>query len=321
MGSVHLRNLLGSARARVQWLVRTRVEQAQAFVQSHGLTARCAPPSRLDLVLDDASVHAVVISSPTDVHEEAVQRCLKAGKAVFCEKPITAHLDSTAACYDLAQVHKTPLFCAFHRRFDPSFKQVRDQVRQGSLGPVKLIRCSSHDPQYPPISYVKSSGGITKDSTIHDLDMALWLSGSTPKVVQCQGQAFHPEVKAAGDFDLVVATVLMDSGAVVVVDNGRKSSQAYDQRLEVMCAKGGYRVENRATSLTLTLDSDSTCTAPCESGYVVRYSDAYRAEMEHFLDVLEGQTQLLVTREDTLAAMTLAEAVATAAKTAQPVYL
>ncbi|KAK7090396.1 hypothetical protein V1264_010199 [Littorina saxatilis] len=321
MGGVHVHNLMTSARASVQWLVRSKVKEAEQFVTSLGLSARCAAPSDLDLVLDDPSVDAVVVCSPTDVHEDQIKRSLSAGKAVFCEKPITSDKDSTAVCYDLAETSRQPLFCAFHRRFDPSFQQVQCDVRRGTLGALKLIRCSSHDQHYPPITYIRSSGGIVKDSTIHDLDMSLWLSGSRPRRVLCQGQAFDPEVGACGDFDLVVVTVLFDNGVVAVLDNGRQSSQAYDQRLEVMCEKGGYQVSNQPTLLSAALTPDSTCVPPSHSSFATRYEQAYRAEMEHFLDVLQGRAELAVTRHDTLAAMSLADAVTQAARTQQPVDL
>ncbi|XP_076435718.1 inositol 2-dehydrogenase-like [Babylonia areolata] len=321
MGGVHVQSLLLSARAKLQWLVRSQVKDAERFVQSHGLPARCATPDDLDLVLDDSSVDAVVICSPTDVHEDQIRRSLQAGKAVFCEKPITADTESTAACYDLSERLRHPLFCAFHRRFDPSFREVKAGVENRTLGGVKMIRCSSHDQDYPPASYLRSSGGLIKDSTIHDLDMSLWLAGSRPKRVMGQGQAFHPVVAEVGDFDLLVATVLFENGVVAVIDNGRKSSQAYDQRLEVICEKGGYQVGNQPTNLMSVLRADATSAAPGESGFVTRYVDAYRAEIEHFLDVLEGRAQLGVSRQDTLAAMSLADALTTATKTQRPVDL
>ncbi|KAL8579644.1 hypothetical protein ACOMHN_025596 [Nucella lapillus] len=321
MGGVHVQSLMLSARASVKWLVRSRVQEAERFVQSHSLPARCASPDHLDQVLDDSSVDAVVICSPTASHEDQIRRSLQAGKAVFCEKPVTADIEGTVACYDLAERHKQPLFCAFHRRFDPSFRQVKAGVVNRTMGGVRLIRCTSHDAHHPPIDYIRSSGGIVKDSTIHDLDMALWLSGSKAKRVLCQGHAFNPEVGECGDFDLVVATVMFENGVMAVVDNGRKSAQAYDQRLEVMCDKGGYLVSNRPSQLTSAVLNDATHVAPGESGFVTRYAEAYRAEIEHFLDVMEGRTELRVTRHDTLAAIALADAVTTAAKTRHPVDL
>lgn len=288
MGGVHIQNLLLSARASLRWLMRSKQQEAERFVAAHGLQTRCAAPSDLNHILDDSSVDAVLICSPTDVHEDQIRRSLQAGKAVFCEKPITSQLACTAACYDLAESQKKPLFHAFHRRFDPSIREVRAGVQSGQLGALKMLRISSHDPSYPPISYIKSSGGIVMDSTIHDLDLGFWLSGSSPKRVYCQGQAFNPEIKTCGDFDLVVVTVLFGNGVVVVIDNGRKSSQAYDQRLEAICENGGYLVSNRPSSLASSSQQNQTLLAPIESHYIKRYTDAYRTELEHFLDVLEG---------------------------------
>lgn len=159
------------------------------------------------------------------------------------------------------------------------------------------------------------------DSTIHDLDLGFWLSGSSPKRVYCQGQTFNPEIKTCGDFDLVVVTVLFGNGVVVVIDNGRKSSQAYDQRLEAICENGGYLVSNRPSSLASSSQQDQTLLAPIESHYIKRYTDAYRTELEHFLDVLEGRQEMLVTKRDTLDVMTLADAVVKSAKSGLPVDL
>ncbi|PVD18405.1 hypothetical protein C0Q70_20954 [Pomacea canaliculata] len=265
------------------------------------------------------SVDAVVICSPTTAHEDQIQRCLKAGKAVFSEKPVTPELSTTTACYRLAEIKNKPLFCAFHRRFDPSIRQVYADVQSRKLGEVKMIQISSHDPQYPPVSYIKTSGGIAKDSTIHDLDLSLWITGSLPKRVFCQGGAFNPEVRACGDHDLVIVTVQFQNGTICVIDNGRQSAQGYDQRLQVLCQNGGYTVSNRSTLLTSTLEHKGSSLPPCESHFVIRYADAYRLEMEHFLNVLEGKEEMAVKQEDTLAAMALAEAVAKSATTGQPV--
>ncbi|GFN75760.1 inositol 2-dehydrogenase [Plakobranchus ocellatus] len=195
MGEIHARTLLMSPRARLRWIVRHQVEEARRFAETFDSPIQCVAPAHLDTVLQDDSVDAVVVCSPTSQHETVIKAALDAGKAVFSEKPITPDVNSTRACYELAEAKGLPLLCAFHRRFDPSLMAVKSSLVNNESGYLRLLRCSSHDHSPPPMDYVKNSGGIIKDSTIHDLDMALWMSNSPATKVFVQGCAFNPDIR------------------------------------------------------------------------------------------------------------------------------
>lgn len=321
MGVLHARSILLSPRARLQWIVRQKVEEARSFAESFDSPVQCVTPGQLDKVLSDDSVDGVVVCSPTSHHEPVIRAALDAGKAVFSEKPITADVHTTRACYELAEAKNLPLFCAFHRRFDPSLMKVKSTLDTGQCGRLRLLRSSSHDHRPPSADYVKLSGGILKDSTIHDLDMALWMTSSPAKTVYVQGHAFDPDIRSAGDLDLVVVNVEHESGSVSVIDNGRRCAHGYDQRLEVICEEGSLVVANRSTHQLTTHTTDTSTCPGIDAGFDTRYPEAYSNEMEHFLDVLQGVAPLKVTKQDTLAAMQLAEAAAVSARTGQVVNL
>ncbi|KAK3094453.1 hypothetical protein FSP39_001892 [Pinctada imbricata] len=285
----HVKNIMLSPRAAVKWIVRNRKEDAEKFVKDFNLSAKCTTPSQVESVYNDPEVNAVLICSPTNTHQPIIIQALNAEKAVFCEKPITADIETTKACYELAEKKKRPLFCAFHRRFDPGFREVWEKVRNKSLGKTRVIKTTSRDVQPPPLSYIKTSGGIIYDSTIHDLDLAMWLSGSMPKTVYVSGSAFDPDVAKCNDLDQVLVTIKFENGVNAVVDNGRVAVYGYDQRLEVLCDKGMLNVDNHLTSLVSYHGGQDTSVPRIDSHYSTRYPQAYANELEHFLDVLEGR--------------------------------
>ncbi|KAH3746687.1 inositol 2-dehydrogenase-like [Dreissena polymorpha] len=307
MGTEHAHNILRSPRASLIWIVRENIETARQFTATYNLNTKCITPNEADLVFQDTDVKAVMIVSPSSTHKDLIKRALEAGKAVFCEKPLTTTVESTKECYELAEKEGKPLFCAFHRRFDPSHFAVYQQIRTGSTGPVRIIKSTSRDFQHPPNEYVKLSGGIFKDSTIHDLDMGAWIAGSKPTSVFAQGFAHKKDLKALGDKDQVVVVVTYQNGAISVVDNGRWCPFGYDQRLEILCENSQLTIENRGANCVTTANCHGKLLSPPEANYMSRYSEAYALELEHFLDVLEGKEELRVKKQDTIQAMRLAE--------------
>ncbi|WAR29996.1 YRBE-like protein, partial [Mya arenaria] len=277
----HVRNILRSPRASLRWIVRENVEEARALTSSYNLDTRCETPANAQVAIEDPNVEAVLIVSPSSTHEDLITRSLHAGKAVFCEKPLTTSIQSTRACYDLAEQKNKPIFCAFHRRFDPSHFSIYQQILTGS--------------------------GIFRDSTIHDLDMAGWIIGSRPTSVFAQGHAHKDELKGASDNDQVVVVVTYENGAISVIDNGRWCPFGYDQRLEVLCEKMQLSVENRGANHVVSGTNRGMLQSAPEANFMRRYPEAYANELEHFLDVLEEKDELRVTRRDTLQAMRLAD--------------
>ncbi|XP_041351704.1 uncharacterized oxidoreductase YrbE-like [Gigantopelta aegis] len=321
MGGVHVKNLMASPRASIKWIVRNKLEDAKKFIDSFGLAASCTGPDDLDPMLKDPSVDAVVICSPTSSHESQIKKALEAGKAVFCEKPITRDRATTKQLYALAKKHNKPLFCAFHRRFDPSFQAMRESIHSGKLGNLRLLKGSSHDTVTSPLSYIKTSGGILNDSTIHDLDMSMWMVGSRPEIISVHGNAFNSGIRDCGDCDLVVVTIKYQNGVISVIDNGRQATFGYIQNMEAVCDKGCLKVTNRETSYLHKYSLDMLKSPNIDYDFVTRYPEAYHNEMEHFLNVLQGKAQLGITEEDTLRAMALVEAGNASLKSGKPVIV
>ena len=176
---------------------------------------------------------AVLIATPTETHEHYVLTSLRAGRAVFCEKPLAADMDSVAACYDEAKRLKKPLFCAFNRRFDPGMSAVHRQVKEGKIGKIYQIKTCSRDSPLPPISFLKISSGMYHDCAVHDIDMMCWIVGEVPVGVMAQGSTFNSEIKALDDVDTIAIILRFPSGVLGSIDLSRHSSYGYDQRLEV----------------------------------------------------------------------------------------
>ena len=194
--------------------------------------------SKYDTVLQDSSIDAVVIATPTYTHEEYVTKALQAKKAVFCEKPIAFSVESTARCYDKAAKEGVPLYCAFQRRFDPGFSRIHRQVKEGTIGKVYQIKTTSRDSPRPSIEYLKISNRMYHDCAVHDIDMVCWIVGEEPEGVFAQGTTRDPEIIAAlDDIDTAAIILKFPSGVLAIIDLSRHSKYGYDQRLEVSQVK------------------------------------------------------------------------------------
>ncbi|XP_064615533.1 uncharacterized oxidoreductase YrbE-like [Liolophura sinensis] len=321
IGNIHVKNILTSPRASLKWIVRNKLEEAEKFVKAYDISARCATPAQINDVIDDPSVRGVLICSPSTSHEEIIAASLKGGKTVLCEKPITTEVSSTQACYDLAEKQGCHLLCAFHRRFDPSFRALHERVVSGSLGPLRMVRTSSRDYTPPTADYIKTSGGIFIDTVIHDLDITSWVVGSRPRLVFSRGHAFSDQFAKHGDVDVQVTTVHFENGVIAILDNVRQSLYGYDQRFEAVCEEGMLTVDNPTLNSLSEHGPRVTATPRTGQSYLTRYPQAYANEMEHFLDVLEGKAAPLITKDETLQAMRLAEACKQSCQSGQPLVV
>ena len=187
----------------------------------------------MQVVLSDSEVDAVLIATPTETHEHYVLTSLRAGRAVFCEKPVAADMSSVAACYEEAERLNKPLFCAFNRRFDPGMSAIHRQVKEGKIGKVYQVKTCSRDSPLPPISFLKISDGMYHDCAVHDIDMICWIVGEVPVGVMAQGTTFNSEIRALNDVDTIAIILKFPSGVLGSIDLSRHSSYGYDQRLEV----------------------------------------------------------------------------------------
>ena len=241
-------------------------------------------------ILNAADIQAVIICSSTDTHCRIIEESAVAGKHVFCEKPIDhdlGRIDRALAAVEKAGVL---LQIGFNRRFDASFRRVRKAVADGEIGEPHLVHITSRDPALPPIEYLRNSGGIFFDMTIHDFDMARFLVGREVEEVYATGSVrIDPAVAEMGDLDTVVVMLKFDGGVVCTIENSRQAVYGYDQRVEVFGGGGSIRVDNNFPN-AVTIGGKKTIYRDLPLNFFVeRYADSYLEEMQQFVNaVLSG---------------------------------
>lgn len=238
-------------------------------------------------VTDHPDVEAVVVCSPTDTHLEVIQAAAAAGKHIFCEKPIDSNLGRIDQVLAAVQKARVVFQVGFNRRFDANFRRVRRAVVDGEIGIPHQLHIISRDPAPPPIDYVKQSGGIFTDMTIHDFDMARFLMGDeVVRVYAAGGTLVDPRIGEAGDLD--TATVLLEfaGGAVGVIENSRRAVYGYDQRAEVFGSGGSVRIDNNYPN-TAVLSGAKTVRRDLPLNFFMeRYVASYLLEMEQFVEAV-----------------------------------
>jgi myo-inositol 2-dehydrogenase/D-chiro-inositol 1-dehydrogenase len=213
------------------------------------IAARCGIPKvagSADQILADPAIQAVLICTPTDTHAELIARAAQAGKHIFCEKPIAHNLSKIDVALEAVRQAGVKLQIGFNRRFDSNFARVRAAVVGGEIGVPRLLHIISRDPAPPPISYLKPSGGIFLDMTIHDFDMARFLIGDeVDEVYTAGGVMVDPAIGDAGDLDTAVIILRFRNGVIGTIDNCRQAAYGYDQRVEILGSTGKVATENR----------------------------------------------------------------------------
>ena len=236
-------------------------------------------------ILEDRDIDAVFICSSTDTHSPISIEAARAGKHIFCEKPIDHDLDKIKVVLDEVERAGVKYQVGFNRRFDRNFKHVHEVVQNGGIGDVQIVKVTSRDPEAPPLSYVKVSGGIFVDMTIHDFDMVRYLSGSEVTEVSAVGACLvNPEIGEAGDVDTCIITLRFANGALGVIDNSRQAVYGYDQRIEVFGSKGCITADNETPNNTTLYTADGVTKEKPLWFFLERYNDAFIAEENAFVD-------------------------------------
>ncbi|MEZ5756165.1 MAG: inositol 2-dehydrogenase [Paracoccaceae bacterium] len=304
IGKVHAKAVTGDANAKLVAVADAMAPAAQAIADQYGCDVRT-----IEAIEAAKDIDAVVICTPTDTHADLIERFVKAGKAVFCEKPIDLSLARVKACLEVVRAHKGTLMVGFNRRFDPHFRAVRAEIDKGTVGEVEMVVITSRDPGAPPVDYIKRSGGIFRDMTIHDFDMARFLLGEEiTEVVATAAVLVDPAIGAAGDFDSVQVLLKTASGRQAMISNSRRATYGYDQRIEVHGSKGAVSAENqRPVSIEVATGAGYT-RPPLHDFFMTRYTEAYAAEIATFIAALNGTGKAEPTGEDGLIALALADA-------------
>jgi myo-inositol 2-dehydrogenase/D-chiro-inositol 1-dehydrogenase len=304
IGKVHAKAVTGDAQAKLVAVADAMPAAAQAIADQYGCDVRT-----IEAIEAAKDIDAVVICTPTDTHADLIERFVKAGKAVFCEKPIDLSLARVKACLEVVRAHKGTLMVGFNRRFDPHFRAVRAEIDKGTVGDVEMVVITSRDPGAPPVDYIKRSGGIFRDMTIHDFDMARFLLGEEiTEVVATAAVLVDPAIGVAGDFDSVQVLLKTASGRQAMISNSRRATYGYDQRIEVHGSKGAVSAENqRPVSIEVATGAGYT-RPPLHDFFMTRYTEAYAAEIATFIAAMAGTGKAEPTGEDGLIALALADA-------------
>lgn len=247
------------------------------------------------ILLENKDIDAVVICSSTDTHAQIISEAAQAGKHIFCEKPIALDVEKIDQAIDAVKKAGVKLQVGFNRRFDPSFKKAKELVAKGTIGTPHLVRITSRDPEPPPISYVRVSGGIFLDMMIHDFDMARYLLDQEVAELMAVGSCLvDPAIGEAGDIDTVIVTLKYENGAWGTIDNSRKAVYGYDQRIEVFGSEGCVMVGNpTSTEVTINSAEDTKTDKPLYF-FTERYQEAYLSEMKEFIKCIQENTKPLV---------------------------
>jgi myo-inositol 2-dehydrogenase / D-chiro-inositol 1-dehydrogenase len=307
IGNIHAGNVARQPGVRLQYVVDVDRTAAEALARQHG--AQVADAER---AFADPAIAAVVIASSTDTHADLILRAAKAKKAIFCEKPVDLSLERARVCAEAVRAAGVPCMIGFQRRYDPTFASLKARIDDGEIGEPEMLVVTSRDPGAPPVDYIKRSGGIFKDMLIHDFDIFRWILGDEAASVYATGSCLtDPAIEAAGDIDATAVTIRTRGGRLAQINTIRRAAYGYDQRFEVIGAKGMLQAGNhRPTEVVLWSSGAITADKP-EHFFLERYRAAYAAEMAHFFDVLGGRAKPRTSIDDGVAALALAEAATT----------
>jgi len=319
MGTDHAKHIHRSADGELYSVLDLNYEAAESLAKPYGAKAYF----RVDDALEDSEIDAVVIASNTATHADLISAFAKVGKPIFCEKPIDLSLEKTDRCLADVEKYGVPLLIGFNRRFDPSFQHLNEQLRQQVIGPIEQISISSRDLDLPSVEYLKSSGGMFRDMTIHDFDIIRWMLQEEPVEVFATGSCLvDPSLKEFGDVDTSMVMMKTEKGTLCHIFNSRRCEFGYDQRIEVSGANGTLHAHNLHETTVVHSNKHGVSQSCPHPSFPQRYKDAYQLEMDHFFtDVVRNGEQPWITGADARQAMVIANAATESLETGKPVTI
>lgn len=309
IGKVHARAISGNRDAELAVVADASAEAAEAISQQYGCRI-----STIEDIAADALIGGVIICTPTTTHADLIEKFARAGKAIFCEKPVDLDVARAQACLEVVRETGTRLMLGFQRRYDPHFLAVKEALSKGRVGEIEMIQIISRDPGAPPMDYIRTSGGIFRDMTIHDFDMARFLLGEEPVTVYATGSVLTDKALAGVDFDSASVTMTTASGKHCTISNSRRATYGYDQRVEVHGSKGTISVENQRPAAIELATADGFTRPALHDFFMTRYIEAYAAEIAAFVAVVRDGATPSPNGEDGLRALMLADAAFRSAK-------
>lgn len=317
IGKVHTENLV--YRIPNAEVIAVSTNNNAKFAQKLGIKNCYSNPNEL---LDNEQIEAVVICSPTPTHFPLIEKAAQNGKHIFCEKPLEMTVETIKKIIAITQRHQVKLQVGFNRRFDANYRRVKQQVMDGEIGQPHILKITSRDPAPPPIEYIKSSGGMFMDMSIHDFDMARFIVGSEVVEVFAQGAVLVDKaIGTAGDIDTAIITLRFANGCFGVIDNSRKAVYGYDQRLEIFGSKGMSKIGNNYSDTALLYNNKGRHTGLPLHFFMQRYTEAYCEEMRAFVDAIQRDKTVPVSGEDALEATRIALAAKESVERKMPVFI
>lgn len=307
IGKVHAKAASNLNGAKIIWLADPIAPDLEETAKSMGIEKTS---KNYKDILNDKEVDAIFICTPTDTHYTISMEALNLGKHVFCEKPVDLELGRVKDVKDLVAKTGKKYMVGFNRRFDHNFMAIKENIDKGLIGKLELIQITSRDPEPPPISYVKVSGGLFCDMMIHDFDMVRYLSSSNAKSVTAIGDALvNPKIKTEGnDIDTAIVSIELENGALAVITNSRRASYGYDQRAEVHGDLGALSCSNDTSNTLVISSKDGIIHEKPLYFFLERYLNAYKMEIEIFVDSIINNKETPVTIEEAYQSLLLAKA-------------
>jgi len=306
MGSVHVANLVRSIpEANLVAICDIRLDVAQAVADDLGIERVVQDYHEL---LNDPEIEAVLIATSTNTHAMVIQDAAVAGKHIFCEKPLALDLKDIDSALAAVEKAKVKLQVGFNRRFDKSFQRVKQITTSGEIGRPCILRITNRDPELPAIEFLKVSGGMFVDMTIHDFDMARFQVGEVEEVYAIGSVLINQELLSFGDLDTTIITLKFANGAIGAIDNSRQSVYGYDQRLEVFCLNGTARAENEMEDTVVKGNHDGILASRVPFFFMQRYAPCYVEEVRQFIECVREDKPTPTTGEDGRAAVVLGQA-------------
>jgi myo-inositol 2-dehydrogenase/D-chiro-inositol 1-dehydrogenase len=307
IGRMHAANIAAHPRARLATVFDVVAEAAAEVAQTHGVPVA----GSVAAALADPAVDAVLIATATDTHADLIEQAVEAGKAILCEKPIDLSLDRVNRCAERIRGTSVPIQLGFNRRFDPGHRAARDALRAGEIGALKQVVIPSRDPAMPPRAYYEAAGGLLRDMTIHDFDLARFMLEDEPvEVFATAGRLIDPALMdELGDHDSAMILMRTEDGKHCCINNFRNAVYGYDQRVELVGERGMLLSDNRKPhELRRYGEQRVEAAEPYQFFFIERYREAFDAEITAFVEAVESGTPPEVGFEDGRRALALAEA-------------
>ena len=304
IGKIHAANIAARRDSQVAFIADADQNAAASMAEATGAKVASA-----DDILGSKDVNAVAICSPTDTHADLIERAARAGKAIFCEKPIALDVPRIQACLEVVRETGAKLMIGFNRRFDPNFASLQKRIATGAIGSLEILSITSRDPGPPPLSYIARSGGLFRDMMIHDFDLARFILGEEPIWVSAMGAAMVDKaIGEAGDIDTAVVIMQTRSGKVAQINNSRRASYGYDQRVEAHGDKGMVSAANVSETTVELAGEHGYARDKALNFFLERYEAAYRRELDAFITSVKAGVTPHPDGEDGLRANILADA-------------